>query len=69
MKILFIILGAILTLSSLYYFYGLIELLSISYEFTGYGYGILAGRSFLLILGIVLLYLGFRRKPKKAKSL
>jgi hypothetical protein len=64
MKTLLIVVGALLIITSLYYFARLIFLLLNSYEFTDYGFGILAGRFILLALGILLLYLGIKRKSK-----
>jgi len=62
MKYLLILLGAVFTITSLYYFIKLIYYLLKSFEITDYGYGILVGNIIILIIGGALLYFGIKRK-------
>ncbi len=62
MKKFLTITGIILIAISLYYFIRLANLLLNSYELTGYGYGLLAGKVIILLAGILLLYFGIKMK-------
>ena len=62
---LLILTGVVLTGVALFYFLKLAIYLLNSYEFTDYGYGVLTGKIGLLIVGLILLYLGFKMKKKQ----
>jgi hypothetical protein len=65
MKTFLIVVGAIIILISLPYFFRIVYLLFYNtYEFTNFGYGILAGRIIMLIAGFLLLYLGVKYKKR-----
>lgn len=68
MKYLLITLGVVLISNALIYFIKLPSLLSKSYEFTDFGYGILAGKFILLLLGITLFVLGIKKKKKSIQQ-
>jgi len=61
-KKILLIIGIILTLISLFYFIKLIYFIMNSYEFTNYGYGILIGKFIILLIGILFIYLGTKKR-------
>ena len=68
MKKVLLVLGFTLVIISIYYLFNLIIYLQKSYDITNYGYGILTGKIILLIIGIFLIYFGFKNGKKKTKS-
>ena len=68
MKYVVIIAGAILVVSALIYFVRLLTYLLESYEFTEFGFGILAGRVVMLVIGALLIRWGIRMKQAKSVS-
>jgi len=61
-KKILLIIGIILTLISLFYFIRLVYFLINSYVFTNYGYGILFGKFIILLIGILFIYLGTKKR-------
>lgn len=61
MRYVIILFGTYLIINALVYFIKLSELLSNSYEFTNYGFGILAGKLIFLFMGITLMFFGIKR--------
>ena len=64
---LLILTGVLITGVALFYFFKLATYLLNSYEFTDYGYGVLTGKIGLLIVGVTLLYFGFKMKKKQKR--
>ena len=65
MKFILIASGVVLTLISLVYFFRLIFYIGNSYQITDFGYGILVGKTIFMIVGILLIYFGIRKKKYK----
>lgn len=61
MRYVIILFGTYLIINALVYFIKLSELLSNSYEFTNYGFGILVGKLIFLFMGITLMFFGIKR--------